>query len=110
MLKRNPNLSDRPFTIFSSIEPHNPQRCYILYADASKANRLMDLIDKTDYLEALAYYKRATFMVDTQFFLKCVIVEVQYKNCEKLKELLGIEAVAAALMMDVCEELKEDGQ
>lgn len=110
MLKRNPNQSERPFTVFSSIEPHNPQRCYILYADASKANRLMDLIDKSDYLEALAYYKRATFMVDTQFFLNCVVVEVQYKNCEKLKELLNVEAVSAALMMDICEELKEDEQ
>ena len=110
MLKRNPNLSERPFTIFSSIESCEPQRCFILYPDASKANRLMDLIDKTEHLEALSYNKRAMFSVDTQFFLQCVIVEVLYKNCEHLKELLRVESVAAALMIDICEELKEDGE
>ena len=110
MLMRNPHMSERKFTIFSSVGVHDPRRCYIVYPDASKANRLMELIDETEHLEALSYEKRVAFMVDTQFFISCVVVEVQYKNCENLKDLLRVEAVAAALMMDICEELKEDGE
>jgi len=87
-------LSTRPFSIFSSVDDET--HCFVVIKDGSDGFLVMDELNQSAYIEALACNRKATFVLDVQSFADCAVIEVAYKEDCKLRDLMAVEAVASA--------------